>query len=546
LEEKTFTRASDLVVHCQKRHYIEMKSLPKSFLGVRNCFYMSIYPRDYARIVTPEPFSSNLAIEARRLIIKRLGVEANAGARLELWRTGWRDGMKVSESRGKAGEEKKEIKTSGEDKENTRPKEKVEKGDDKPKLKTVKNGETKMKVDKEQDKKKETQGETPLDLSLSKQEENVVSESNEMVTEKEGQTIKCEMKKRKECCVDLEENLSVERVEDKVDKNKKIKTVFREITGNENEVIVNITKKYPDELLIKREAVMKVRRLSESSSSTEGSNEDNGTELDEKGTASLESVKGEEETTKCQELGSSQENEKAASYVTKNILKYSHASGRWSREIIKETVKENQVDQGNIDSKEHVNIQMKENMPLPDDISSDNTAPTGLLDYDSQQASYRGRATDLLLTGAMPMLPPGRRDWKEGHSFHLNLFGYNFMWPPEHWNSMSKDRRMMAWEQVAFGIECAKEGSIGVQTSRSFLLDKYNFLALPGSGSAKRETNERGASNARYHLYQMLRSISQGKPASDCEIQQIACMETIRKEGDLEKQLRSIQVPLRL
>jgi hypothetical protein len=73
--------------------------------------------------------------------------------------------------------------------------------------------------------------------------------------------------------------------------------------------------------------------------------------------------------------------------------------------------------------------------------------------------------------------------------------------------------------------------------SRSFLLDKYNFLALPGSGKVKREENKKGVARARFYLYQMLSQIANGKNPSEAEKSHIITLELVKNTGELQRQL---------
>lgn len=164
----------------------------------------------------------------------------------------------------------------------------------------------------------------------------------------------------------------------------------------------------------------------------------------------------------------------------------------------------------------------------------------------TENMAYREKAVDLLKTGAMPMVPPGRREWKEGAAFHIHLHGCDFTWPPQDWEKMSSDRRLMAWEHTAFQIEYLRQGSLSPTLSRSFLLDKYNFLALPGSGKVKRENSEKGSAKSRFYLYQVLKEVANSKEPSEAEKSQIDSLLMIRKDDELNRQLRSLEIPLRL
>jgi hypothetical protein len=167
-------------------------------------------------------------------------------------------------------------------------------------------------------------------------------------------------------------------------------------------------------------------------------------------------------------------------------------------------------------------------------------------DSGSDGNDFCKKASDLLKVGVMPLVPPGRRDWKGDNEFHIHLNGCDFTWPPQQWQQMTHDRRLMAWKHTAFQLEYLQNGVLSPTMSRSFLLDKYNFLALPGSGKVKREENEKGAARARFYLYQMLSEIANRKNPSEAEKSQIITLELVKNTGELQKQLSLLEKPLRL
>ena len=55
---------------------------------------MSIYPEDYARIITPAPWDSVDAMDVRRIMSKWIQSLKDPGVKSENWRKGWRSGLK--------------------------------------------------------------------------------------------------------------------------------------------------------------------------------------------------------------------------------------------------------------------------------------------------------------------------------------------------------------------------------------------------------------------------------------------------------------------
>jgi hypothetical protein len=154
-------------------------------------------------------------------------------------------------------------------------------------------------------------------------------------------------------------------------------------------------------------------------------------------------------------------------------------------------------------------------------------------------------AIDLLTTGVMPICPPGRRDW--GQNTQYNLPEINFSWPPLNWQKMTPDRKLFAWEYAAMTLEKETEGSVDPEMSRAYLLDKFNYLALPGSAKHVKEREEIGASRTRFYCYQTVREIACGKQVTTALENHIKFLRDIRKTSeDFKLKLRSIDAPLRL
>ena len=147
----------------------------------------------------------------------------------------------------------------------------------------------------------------------------------------------------------------------------------------------------------------------------------------------------------------------------------------------------------------------------------------------------------------MPFCPPGRRNWEAPNVFTISINGFKLSWPPVSWQKMTPDRKLLAWEHAAMSLEEACETTVSHSTSRAYLLDKYNFLALPESAKHRKEESEVASSRARFYVYQVLREVATGRQPSKAEELQIISLEKQRNfTDDFRFKLRSIPVPLRL
>ena len=91
--------------------------------------------------------------------------------------------------------------------------------------------------------------------------------------------------------------------------------------------------------------------------------------------------------------------------------------------------------------------------------------------------NIRKRALNLLRKGGMPLFPPARRQWDEDEVLTFVVGGKEINWPPKGWSSYGPGQRLSAVEYMAMLFEF-QEGARPVE--KVDLLDKYNFLVLPG------------------------------------------------------------------
>ena len=114
-------------------------------------------------------------------------------------------------------------------------------------------------------------------------------------------------------------------------------------------------------------------------------------------------------------------------------------------------------------------------------------------------------AAQLLSWGMLPLLPPGRRNWDQDEVVTLTGRNHSVKWPPSGWRTFTAERRLQVFEFAAGLLDADLTGF--PVTSRSDLLDKYNFMALPGSMPP-----QQGPKSAmRLANYQQLRAIATGE-----------------------------------
>ena len=136
----------------------------------------------------------------------------------------------------------------------------------------------------------------------------------------------------------------------------------------------------------------------------------------------------------------------------------------------------------------------------------------------------------------MPLCPPARRNWDR--EVTLNRGAVTLTWPPRGWTQMTPDQKLLNWEFAAMQFEV--HGQSGSVITRGELLDKYNFLALPGTKFPPYESPLR---KARYYNYETLRS---SPPKTLIEQMLLARRARDTSVDDLIRTLNKSGVPLRL
>lgn len=114
-------------------------------------------------------------------------------------------------------------------------------------------------------------------------------------------------------------------------------------------------------------------------------------------------------------------------------------------------------------------------------------------------------ARQLLGWGIMPLIPPSRRNWDTDEAVTLCGRTNSIKWPPRGWRTFTAERRLQVFEFAA-GLLDADMSGFPV-TPKSDILDKYNFLGLPGSLASSPSAK----SAMRYANYNQLRAIALGE-----------------------------------
>lgn len=610
-KEKTFTRPGDLQTHCKQRHLIETNGYAKTFFSTRNCFYFSIYPEDYVKINNIESWTSADAVEARRLVMKWTEQQPDSFIKKENWRQGWRTGMKSKLSESNKENEMfvavkldplKEVTQNAND-ENIMSQKmsksevneaymkeiendltydpETQKRKEKKTVRFVATNEPKEKRVKET--KKETEPNKNTETTKITTETNESTDATRTETELNETTnttkTDTELNKRTETeSESIKSNDNIEKTPEqeepldysKTPNSKNIKAIEKDeetrIEGNE--AAMNLTL-----ILNKERNDLEIEKKDKDENNENDLDITNIGKETEGGQTPLQDEREiEEELSGEIELMKEIENvkkRKAEESKERRVKLVKTSEGIWKREV--ETAEKGKRDPYSEkecivlkvrerpkihDKNKNTEIEKSYNMNNTTEIKK-NTHNNTEIDTNNNNIeiqsfesifppSFAERAIGLLMTGVMPLCPPGRRDWDQAETYKLTLKTI-FVWPPNNWRLMSADRKLLAWEFAAMSLERMTQGEIDPATSRTYLLDKYNFLALPGTAKQKKESGEEAVSRVRYYSYQVLREIAGGKKPSIAEVMHLESLEKIWKMNPLDLfHLQDLRVPLRL
>ncbi|XP_071171078.1 uncharacterized protein [Mytilus edulis] len=176
----------------------------------------------------------------------------------------------------------------------------------------------------------------------------------------------------------------------------------------------------------------------------------------------------------------------------------------------------------------------------PIDSTSLSSMVEDISDEDEFSTNIKSRAKLLLTMGCMPVFPPSRRDWS-GNFVKLNE---NITWPPENHKALTPDQKLLVTEHTAMQLELKK--SPNAIPHRSFLLEKYNFLILPGTKIQPPHKKDQHITKSRYYNHEVLKQIALGEIDDEKFLQMMErCFpQRDRSVDDIIKQCKYI--PLRL
>jgi len=133
------------------------------------------------------------------------------------------------------------------------------------------------------------------------------------------------------------------------------------------------------------------------------------------------------------------------------------------------------------------------------------------------------RASQLLRRGCMPQLQPARREWKEGQVVQFVEGDFTLSWPPKNFTSITPDQKLLQWEFAAMSLLRAK-GEDTTAIDRCTLLDTFNFLALPGTAGHRTPKSKLSPLvKARYFTYEALRRIALGQDKNEKYLALLEC-----------------------
>ena len=195
-----------------------------------------------------------------------------------------------------------------------------------------------------------------------------------------------------------------------------------------------------------------------------------------------------------------------------------------------------------------VNTQVTSNQEVTpnQDVPAVTSGPRG--DANNRTNTLQERAFHLLKYGQLPHFAPARRDWGKGGIVSFGLGNKDYPWPPQGWQEMDADQRLLSAEFAAMALEFTSVGGFP-RLTRSELLDKFNFLVLPGSSKIRRTQEESRRGKSRFYTYQELRRIAVSTTSKKEDDEFVTFYEKGRTPAvtdDIIDGLELLKVPLRL
>ena len=140
---------------------------------------------------------------------------------------------------------------------------------------------------------------------------------------------------------------------------------------------------------------------------------------------------------------------------------------------------------------------------------------------------------DLLSWGGMPLVPPARRNWDQDEVVTLQCRQTSLKWLPHGWRTFTAERKLQCFEHASALLDFDLSGF--PISSKKDLLDRNNFLALPGS-APRQQTAKSGR---RHGNSTQLRDIATEKD-SDMRILKMFANAARDREVELDSMIRSI------
>ena len=150
----------------------------------------------------------------------------------------------------------------------------------------------------------------------------------------------------------------------------------------------------------------------------------------------------------------------------------------------------------------------------------------------------------------MPLLPSARRQWVQEEEVVIGSSNLSFSWPPKGYSNLTPDQKLLELEFAAMSLRRTKPGG-GGPIDRTYLVDEFNFLALPGTAVLSPKKASHPAAKSRVYLYQALRNIARGLSSSQQDEEIISFLEAgqgsrNRDWDNIISVIEAAGIPLRL
>ena len=158
------------------------------------------------------------------------------------------------------------------------------------------------------------------------------------------------------------------------------------------------------------------------------------------------------------------------------------------------------------------------------------------------------RAKELVMKGCLPLFPPARRDWDRKQVI-LTAGDLKISWPPHGWRDLTPDRRLLSWEFTALTLQQSMDPDLSVIIERTDLLDKFNFLALPGTVEKVIRKSDQVKRKTRYYIYEQLKQIANGERDGDetwIRMVERSCALRDRSTDRILESINEADIPVRL